>query len=103
LPVNWEYPHVRINRLYKGSSEVWIKIEKNNPGGSIKDRIALAMIEDAEKKDILKKGSVIIEPTSGNTGIGLSIVAALKEYRLILVMPETFSLERRRIMMALGV
>jgi len=95
-------PHVRINRLFQGPAEVWIKVEKNNPGGSIKDRIALAMIEDAEKKSILKKGYVIIEPTSGNTGIGLSIVAALKGYRLILVMPETFSLERRRIMMTLG-
>ncbi len=95
-------PHIRINQLFKGNYEVWIKIEKNNPGGSIKDRIALAMVEDAEKKGLLKEGSIIIEPTSGNTGIGLAMVAAVKKYKLILVMPETFSVERRKIMSAFG-
>jgi len=95
-------PHVRINRLFKGNYEIWMKIEQNNPGGSIKDRIALAMIEDAEKKGKLTEGSIIIEPTSGNTGIGLAMVATVKKYRLILVMPETFSVERRKIMTAFG-
>lgn len=95
-------PHLRINNLYKSTHEVWIKIEKNNPGGSIKDRIALGMVEDAEKKGILKKGSVIVEPTSGNTGIGLAMVAALKKYSIILVMPESMSIERRKIMSAYG-
>jgi cysteine synthase len=95
-------PHVRINRLFNEKYEVWIKIEKNNPGGSIKDRIALSMVEDAEKKGKLNKGSVIIEPTSGNTGIGLALVASVKKYKLILVMPETFSMERRKIMAAFG-
>ena len=95
-------PHVRINNLFDRKFEVWCKLEKSNPGGSIKDRIALFMIEDAEKKGILKKGTVIIEPTSGNTGIGLAMVAAVKKYRLILVMPESFSLERRKIMTSYG-
>ena len=95
-------PHVRINKLYPGEYEVWLKLEKFNPGGSIKDRIALAMIEDAEQKGILKEGSVIIEPTSGNTGIGLAMVGAVKGYRVILVMPESLSIERRKIMAAYG-
>jgi len=95
-------PHVKINRLYGSRSSVWIKLEKQNPGGSIKDRIALAMIEDAEKKGILKAGTTIIEPTSGNTGIGLALVAAVKGYKLILVMPESMSVERRRLMAAYG-
>jgi len=95
-------PHLRINNLYSKDYEVWVKLERINPGGSIKDRIALAMIEDAEKKGILKKDSVIIEPTSGNTGIGLAMVAAVKGYKLILVMPESFSIERRKLMAAYG-
>jgi cysteine synthase A len=94
-------PHVRINRLF-GDREVWMKLERSNPGGSIKDRIALSMIEDAERRGVLKPDSVIIEPTSGNTGIGLALVAAVKKYRLILVMPESFSVERRRLMAAYG-
>ncbi len=95
-------PHLRINRLFGKSHQVWIKLEKQNPGGSIKDRISLSMIEDAEAKGLLKPGGVIIEPTSGNTGIGLAIVAAVKGYKLILVMPESMSLERRRLMKAYG-
>ena len=95
-------PHLRINKLFGNTHEVWVKLEKQNPGGSIKDRIALAMIEDAEQKGLLKKGSVIIEPTSGNTGIGLAIVAAVKGYKLVLVMPESMSVERRRLMKAYG-
>ena len=95
-------PHVRINRLFGNDHEVWIKLEKNNPGASIKDRIALAMIEDAESKGLLNKDSVIIEPTSGNTGIGLALVAAVKGYRIILVMPESMSIERRRLMSSYG-
>ena len=95
-------PHVRINRLFGNQHEVWVKLEKSNPGGSIKDRIALAMIEDAEKRGVLKKTTTIIEPTSGNTGIGLALVAAVKGYKIILVMPESMSVERRRLMAAYG-
>src|SRR5512135_1133148 len=95
-------PHVGINRLFGGNANVWMKLERANPGGSIKDRIALSMVEDAERKGILKPGSVVIEPTSGNTGIGLAMVCAVKGYKLILVMPESMSIERRRIMAAYG-
>ena len=95
-------PVVRINKLFSSDYEILIKLEKSNPGGSIKDRIALAMIEDAETKGLLSKDSTIIEPTSGNTGIGLALVAAVKGYKLILVMPESMSIERRKIMEAYG-
>jgi len=95
-------PHIRINRLFGDRAEVWMKSERANPGGSIKDRIALAMIEDAERSGKLKPGGTIIEPTSGNTGIGLAMVAAVKGYKLILVMPESMSIERRRLMLAYG-
>jgi cysteine synthase len=95
-------PHVRINKLFDNEYEVWMKLERQNPGASIKDRIALSMIEDAEGKGIINKDSVIIEPTSGNTGIGLALVAAVKGYRIILVMPESMSIERRRLMSLYG-
>lgn len=94
-------PHVRIQRLF-GDREVWIKSERSNPGGSIKDRIALAMIEAAERDGKLQPGGTIVEPTSGNTGVGLAMVAAVKGYKLILVMPESMSIERRRLMLAYG-
>jgi cysteine synthase len=94
-------PHIRMQRLF-GDREVWIKSERSNPGGSIKDRIGLAMIEAAERDGSLKPGGTIIEPTSGNTGVGLAMVAAVKGYRLVLVMPESMSLERRRLMLAYG-
>ncbi|MCH8347136.1 MAG: cysteine synthase A [Proteobacteria bacterium] len=95
-------PHIRVNRLFEGDQEVWIKQERDNPANSIKDRIGLSMIEDAEKSGKLKPGGTIIEPTSGNTGIGLAMVAAVKGYTLILVMPESMSIERRRLMLAFG-
>jgi cysteine synthase len=95
-------PHIRINRLFGSRHEVWVKSERANPGGSIKDRIALAMIEDAERSGQLKPGGTIIEPTSGNTGIGLAMVAAVKGYKLVLVMPDSMSVERRRLMLAYG-
>ncbi|HNL40059.1 MAG TPA: cysteine synthase A, partial [Saprospiraceae bacterium] len=95
-------PHVKINRLFGERHEIWIKLERANPGGSIKDRIALSMIEAAERRGELRPGSVIVEPTSGNTGIGLAMVAAVKGYSLILVMPESMSVERRRLMAAYG-
>ena len=94
-------PHIRLARMFP-NHEVWVKSERANPGGSIKDRIALAMVEDAEKSGALRAGGTIIEPTSGNTGIGLAMVAAVKGYKLILVMPESMSLERRRLMLAYG-
>ena len=95
-------PTIRFNRLFGTDSQVWIKSERSNPGGSIKDRIALAMVEEAEKTGKLKPGGTIIEPTSGNTGVGLALVAAVKGYKLILVMPESMSIERRRLMLAYG-
>lgn len=95
-------PHVKLQRLFDQRVDVWMKLERANPGGSIKDRIALSMIKDAEERGVLKSGAVIIEPTSGNTGIGLAMVAAVKGYELKLVMPESMSIERRRLMAALG-
>ncbi|MCY4745429.1 cysteine synthase A [Pelomonas sp. UHG3] len=94
-------PHIRLQRLF-GDAQVWVKSERSNPGGSIKDRIALAMVEDAEAQGLLKPGGTIIEPTSGNTGVGLAMVAAVKGYKLILVMPDSMSIERRRLMLAYG-
>ncbi|WP_127998225.1 cysteine synthase A [Piscinibacter defluvii] len=95
-------PHIRINRLFGATHQVWIKSERANPGGSIKDRIALSMVEAAEASGALKPGATIIEPTSGNTGVGLAMVAAVKGYKLILVMPDSMSVERRRLMLAYG-
>lgn len=95
-------PHLKINKLFGAEVDVWLKLERANPGGSIKDRIALSMIEDAEKKGLIKEGSTIVEPTSGNTGIGLAMVAAVKGYRLKLIMPESMSVERRKLMEAYG-
>ena len=95
-------PHVRINRLFGPSAQVWIKSERSNPGGSIKDRIALEMVQEAERSGALQAGGTIIEPTSGNTGIGLALVAAVKGYKIILVMPDSMSIERRRLMLAYG-
>ena len=95
-------PHIRVNRLFGPAASVWIKSERANPGGSIKDRIALSMVEDAEATGRLRPGGTIIEPTSGNTGIGLAMVAAVKGYPLVLVMPDSMSVERRRLMLAYG-
>jgi cysteine synthase len=95
-------PHIRINKLFGTTHKVYVKSERSNPGGSIKDRIALAMVEDAEKRGVLQPGATIIEPTSGNTGVGLALVAAVKGYKLILVMPDSMSIERRRLMLAYG-
>lgn len=95
-------PHLRINRLFQGQHQIWMKLERANPGASIKDRIALAMINDAEERGLINKQTTIIEPTSGNTGIGLAFVAAVKGYKLLLVMPESMSIERRKIMAAYG-
>ena len=98
-------PHIRINRLFGAACQthqIFIKSERSNPGGSIKDRIALAMVEAAEQSGVLKPGATIIEPTSGNTGVGLAVVAAVKGYKLVLVMPESMSIERRRLMLAYG-
>ena len=95
-------PHVRINRLFGSNANVWIKSERSNPGGSIKDRIALSMVEAAERDGRLRTGGTIIEPTSGNTGVGLAMVAAVKGYKLVLVMPDSMSVERRRLMLAYG-
>ncbi|HOV71224.1 MAG TPA: cysteine synthase A [Dysgonamonadaceae bacterium] len=101
LDVIGNTPHIRLNRLFP-KQEVWLKLEKQNPGGSLKDRIALAMIEDAEKQGILKAGATIIEPTSGNTGVGLSLVGALKGYKVMIVMPESMSIERRKLIALYG-
>ncbi|MCX6601513.1 MAG: cysteine synthase A [bacterium] len=95
-------PHLRLKRLFRPDLEVWVKLERANPGGSIKDRIALSMIEDAERNGALRRGMTIIEPTSGNTGVGLAMVAAVKGYDLLLVMPESMSIERRKLMAAYG-
>jgi len=95
-------PHIRMNRLFGAQHEVWIKSERSNPGGSVKDRIALAMVEAAEASGALKPGGTIVEPTSGNTGVGLAMVAAVKGYSLVLVMPDSMSIERRRLMLAYG-
>ncbi len=95
-------PHIRVNRLFGDTHEVWVKSERSNPGGSIKDRIALSMVEAAEAAGVLKPGGTIIEPTSGNTGVGLAMVAAVKGYKLVLVMPDSMSVERRRLMLAYG-
>src|SRR3712207_6376451 len=94
-------PHIRVNRLF-GDAEVWVKSERANPGGSIKDRIALSMIEEAERSGALKPGGTIVEPTSGNTGIGLALVAAVRGYKLILVMPESMSMERASLLSSYG-
>ncbi len=102
LEVIGNTPEVKINRLFGENANVYIKLERLNPGGSIKDRIALAMIEDAEARGLLKKDTVIVEPTSGNTGVGLSLVAAVKDYKLIVVMPESMSVERRKLVTAYG-
>jgi cysteine synthase A len=102
LDVIGKTPHLRVNRLFDSRAEVWMKLERSNPGGSIKDRIALSMIEEAERQGILKPGGVVIEPTSGNTGIGLAMVCAVKRYPLVLVMPESMSVERRTLMAAYG-
>jgi cysteine synthase len=95
-------PHIRINRLFGAGAKVWVKSERSNPGGSIKDRIALSMVEDAEASGALQPGGTIIEPTSGNTGVGLAMVAAVKGYKIVLVMPDSMSIERRRLMLAYG-
>src|SRR5881394_1245792 len=95
-------PHIRINRLFGSGHSVYIKSERSNPGGSIKDRIAVSMVEAAEASGALKPGATIVEPTSGNTGVGLAMVAAVKGYRLVLVMPDSMSIERRRLMLAYG-
>ncbi len=95
-------PHLRLNKLFPGAENVWVKLERSNPGGSIKDRISNAMVQDAEAQGLLNSGATIIEPTSGNTGIGLAMVAAVKGYRIILVMPESMSVERRNILRAYG-
>jgi cysteine synthase A len=95
-------PHIRLNRLFGANAQVWVKSERANPGGSIKDRIALSMVEDAEKSGQLQPGGTIVEPTSGNTGVGLAMVAAVKGYKLVLVMPDSMSIERRRLMLAYG-
>ena len=95
-------PHIRLSRLYDPRVEVWMKAERANPGGSIKDRVAFAMVVDAEERGVLTAGTTIVEPTSGNTGIALAMVAAVKGYRLVLVMPESMTVERRRLMAAFG-